>query len=1209
MTRKPVGSRRATPVPAEVSAQLQRSNRALRMLSDSNQALIRALDESSLLDEVCRIAVEVGGYRMAWVGFADPATGALLRPVAHAGFEARYLAPENPAWPETADPEGPAATALRSGEPSIVRDIPTAPGFATRREAALERGCLSAIAMPLRDRDRTYGILKVYSSCTDAFDADEVTILSELAGDLAYGIGVLRLRADRDRAAAALEETDRQLRTLIGNVPDFISRFDTAGRFIYVSPAVARATGFEAAQVLGHAPWELQVCESEADNTRLKGSMERVLAGEGSDRVEVYFRMPGGARPYEVRHIPELDDRGRVAGILGIATDLTERKRAERQTYLLRYALDQIGEGIWLMEGDSPRFSYVNRSAADSLGYTQEELTRGMGVDDIDPDWDARRWEAFVPLIRQQRRMLIETRHKTRDGRILPVEVTGNWFEHEGREYDLAISRDVSERKEAEARLRAREAEYRSLVENTPDQLVRWDRELHRVFVNPAFAAALGRPPDEVLRGSFGEGHPERAAAALAKVRDAIHRVLASGQGELLEAPLFLRGMVRMIQIRLVPERDESGQIVTVLGIGRDITALKDQERQLLSLTEHSPDLILRFDRLGRYVYANQLLEQLTGHPVADHLGRELGSVSGEAAPEVYAELRRRIGQVFEQREMLETTVRLPLTDGMHDFNVRLVPECDDAGNPVTVLAVVRDVTQQVQAEAALRASEQRFRQVTENIGEVFWLTDVDKREMVYVSPAYERVFGQPRETLARDPMAWLTMVHPEDQARVREAVAHQVSGGFDLEYRVQAPAGIRWIHDRAFPIADEQGRVYRIAGVAEDVTVRRELEERLRQSQKMDAVGQLAGGIAHDFNNMLAVVMMQCSLLRDIAPAGDLQEGLQEIEAASERAMNLTRQLLTFSRRAVTQPVDLDISEAIGRMTRLLQRVLGEDIFLVTRFAPALPPIHADPGMMEQVLMNLAINARDAMPGGGRLTISLEGAMVEAARARLHPGVVPGRYVCLTVADSGAGIPAELLPRIFEPFFTTKEVGKGTGLGLATVFGIVEQHHGWIEVESALGEGTTFRVFLPAMGRVRPTPRSEAAATAQAGGTETILLVEDEPALRSTSRAVLRQQGYRVLEAATGAEALECWAREGPDVDLLLTDLVMPGGMSGFELAEQLCAERPGLRVLYTTGYSERSGQPLHADAPGRRLLRKPYDAFELASMVRRVLDEAVGR
>ncbi|HSI14494.1 MAG TPA: PAS domain S-box protein [Chthoniobacter sp.] len=523
------------------------------------------------------------------------------------------------------------------------------------------------------------------------------------------------------------------------------------------------------------------------------------------------------------------------------------------------------------------------------------------------------------------------------------------------------------------------------------------------------------------------------------------------------------------------------------------------------------------------------------------------------------------------------------------------------------VISVVRDVSERNCAEEALRESEQRFRQVAESIEEVFWLVDVTHDRTIYISPAYEKIWGRSRKGLYESPQSWIESIHPEDRLRASAARSRlQFAGEYDMEYRIERPDGaVRWIHDRAFPIRDAHGRVYRMVGVAEDITARRQLEDQVRQSQKMEAIGRLAGGIAHDFNNVLSAIQMQSALLLDTVPEeGSVREGIRDIMTAVDRAAHLTRQLLTFSRRSVKQTRELDLGEIVNSMSKLLLRMLGEDIHMESRCAPELPLVNADPGMMEQVLMNLAVNARDAMPAGGRLTVALETVEIDAENAAVKPGMAPGHFICLAVSDTGSGIATENLSRIFEPFFTTKEIGRGTGLGLAIVFGIVEQHHGWIDVESKAGVGTTFRIYLPASAAIAPRKAPARPITSVRGGSETILLVEDEPMVRTLTRNVLQRFGYRVIDAESAAVALEKWEDPATQVDLLLTDLVMPG-MSGRELANVLIARQPSLPVLYCSGYSADAVDHQLPLGRGRKFLPKPCSASDLAAHVRSCLDE----
>ncbi len=392
----------------------------------------------------------------------------------------------------------------------------------------------------------------------------------------------------------------------------------------------------------------------------------------------------------------------------------------------------------------------------------------------------------------------------------------------------------------------------------------------------------------------------------------------------------------------------------------------------------------------------------------------------------------------------------------------------------------------------------------------------------------------------------------------------------------------------------------------AVDVTERINLETQLRQSQKLDSIGQLSAGVAHDFNNILTIIQGYASLLLSAKTTDPkMKEPLTQISVAGERAANLTRQLLLFSRKQGSEQKNLDFGEVIANMIKMLQRILGEDIALEFGKVPGLPPVYADAGMLEQVIMNLAVNARDAMPKGGQLTLATQVEEIAAGQPAQTPLARPGRFVSMSVTDTGSGIPAEILPKIFEPFFTTKEAGKGTGLGLATVFSIVKQHQGWVEVASAVGKGTTFKTFLPVSTRADTAGADLLNQGVVRGGTETILLAEDDLALRGLARAVLQRYGYHVLEARTAIESLGIWAAHRDKIQMLLTDIVLPDGMSGRELAARLLAQKPGLKVIYSSGYSvdlEAQGVVLKE---GCNFLQKPFPIERLARIVRSLLDE----
>jgi signal transduction histidine kinase/HAMP domain-containing protein len=416
---------------------------------------------------------------------------------------------------------------------------------------------------------------------------------------------------------------------------------------------------------------------------------------------------------------------------------------------------------------------------------------------------------------------------------------------------------------------------------------------------------------------------------------------------------------------------------------------------------------------------------------------------------------------------------------------------------------------------------------------------------------------------------------------------------------------GIHTARRREFT-ADETQFLIAVAGCIGMAADHLNLEEQLRQSQKMESVGQLAAGVAHDFNNMLTIIQGHSSaLLAKPSLPPEMLEPVQAVFFAAERAAGLTRQLLMFSRKNVMQSRPLDLRETVGNMTKLLDRLLGETVTLEFQSPAGLPSVQGDPGMIEQVVMNLAVNARDAMPRGGTLTIGIEPMAIDAAYAEMRPDARAGYFLRLRVADTGTGMDTATLGRIFEPFFTTKEVGKGTGLGLATVYGIVKQHEGWIEVNSELNKGTAFDVFFPTSEQMAAPEQKQSASPAPVtGGTETILIVEDEDILREMARDILKDCGYHLLEASTGKEALEVWRECASKIDLVLTDMVMPEGISGVDLAERLLADRPDLKIIFTSGYTSAEINAELLSRSQARFLQKPYSHTTLTRTVRDCLD-----
>ena len=523
-------------------------------------------------------------------------------------------------------------------------------------------------------------------------------------------------------------------------------------------------------------------------------------------------------------------------------------------------------------------------------------------------------------------------------------------------------------------------------------------------------------------------------------------------------------------------------------------------------------------------------------------------------------------------------------------------------------IVVVRDVTGQRRAQRALAESEERYRDLVENAQEVIFSLDLEGR-VLSMNRAAERVTGFSREEAAGRSV--FGSLAPGSLERARAMLEKKLSGVSEpttYEVELTRKDGDRITLEVNSRLVLRDGAPVAVEGIARDITERRRLEADFQQAQKMEGIGRLAGGIAHDFNNLLTAILGQAELAKLAIDDGDQPRSeLDQIVGSAKRAADLTRQLLMFARKEVTRPEPVSLNELVLDIDKLLRRLIGEDVALMTMPAPGLGLCLVDRGQMEQVLVNLAVNARDAMPHGGRLTIETANVTLDEAYARQRADVAPGAHVMLAVSDSGSGITPDVLAHIFEPFFTTKEAGKGTGLGLATCYGIVRQNHGHIAVYSEAGRGSTFRVYLPRVegiaGRAAPVRTPPDAMPA---GTETLVLAEDEPRVRGLVATTLRRVGYTVLEASNGREALALARAHAGPIHLLVTDLVMPK-MSGQALAEEMRQLFPGLPVLLVSGYTEDAALRAGELGQGVAFLPKPFSALELARRVRASLDERV--
>jgi PAS domain S-box-containing protein len=667
-----------------------------------------------------------------------------------------------------------------------------------------------------------------------------------------------------------------------------------------------------------------------------------------------------------------------------------------------------------------------------------------------------------------------------------------------------------------------------------------------------------------------------------------------------------------VIDVDISSSTIEFGGRPAVLVVARDITQqaqaeakLREVEARFQALIQNAPFVTYVKDTEGRYVFYNRESERVFGIGSDQHIGKTIRDVTDPGFAALVNEQDRK---VVATGEPMVVEMRFPREVEYEWAMVIKFPIRDESGKIVGIGGFDVDTTKQKRAEVALAASEaqrqateQRFRRVFDLVQEGIWI-HVDGK-IQFANPAAAKLFGakSPEELIG---MPVFNIIHPDDRERAMERTRNLKDKLQPLpltEMRILGLDGKTRIGElQAAPFV--QDGVLHVISSGRDVTAQRDAESRLHQAQKMDAVGQLTGGVAHDFNNLLTVIIGALDLDPHRIPP-EMRPAIEQALRAAERGAALTHRLLAFSRQQMLVTRSVDFNRLIGDMDELLRRTLGEHVEIELRLAADLWPALADSGQVENSLLNLAINARDAMPDGGKLTIETSNVHLDDDYASNNAEVAAGDYVMMAVTDTGTGMPADVLAHVFEPFFTTKEVGKGTGLGLSMIYGFAKQSGGHAKIYSEVGHGTTVRLYLPRLTNQSMGSDSAAPTTPRTGGGETILVVEDNPDVRRLVLRQLRDLGYEVIEAANGPEALKI-LDGGAAIDLLFTDVVMPGGMTGRQLAEAAKARRPGMKTLFTSGYTEDSILRLGKLDPGVRLLSKPYRKHELATRIRETLD-----
>ncbi|MGB7769769.1 MAG: PAS domain S-box protein [Verrucomicrobiia bacterium] len=1040
-----------------------------------------------------------------------------------------------------------------------------------------------------------------------------------------------REHAKRREVETELARRERYFRTLTENSLDILCILSREGRFLYASPSIGR--------VLGYTPEELQGTDAFAhvlpeDLAPVRETLwDAVEHPDRTVKIEFRYQKKDGTwMRLELIGQNRLDDPD-TRGLVTNWRDVTDRWRAEeelrRSEKQYRLLFQDNPNSMWVFDLETLAFLEVNESAVQHYGYSREEF-QAMKMSDLRLAEKGVQ-PGGVPLSDAEDGHL--WKHRRKDGSIIDVEVVWVPMVFRNRFAALTMVTDVTQRRREEHRNQVfsklshrlssaiTAAEAATIICEASDALFNWDD-----FALDLYSAEK----DEVfslmnITAVDGRRVQIPASAQPTSANTLIRRVITKG-AELVHTP-GPKG--HAAETMLVPVRRGS-RVIGVLFVQRRVAgayaerdletlqtladqcggalervhaeeALRESQRRFRDLFENSPDAIFVVDLNGVVLDVNLASSVLHGLTREQLVGKNFFT---DLVPEARREdVRRDFEKMASGKWSRFESESLTAEGQATPVEVR-ASRIEYRGRPALLLHV-RDITERREAEAALQSSETLFRSVWQNSVTGLRLVN-EAGAMVAVNEAFCRLVGMEAQDLEGQPFM-VTYAASED----REKMLEQHREAFHARDFHRKPERQYVLHNGksvTLEIIDSfiqlHERPLLMLSLFRDVTTQRQLEEQLRQSQKMEAIGQLAGGVAHDFNNILTVIQGHASLLVAANLGESAGKSAEQIVQAAERAAGLTRQLLTFSRRQIIQPKQLDVNKVVGNMTNMLGRLLGEDVALQLNYCQTPPMVEADTGMLEQVLMNLAVNARDAMPKGGQLAIRIAITEVDENYRRRRPEARAGRFVCLSVTDTGTGISPENLNRVFEPFFTTKEIGKGTGLGLATAYGIVKQHQGWIEVESQAGKGATFRIYLPYTGTGQAAAEKPTTQITVRGGSETILLVEDEPPVCELVARVLGKYGYRVLPANNAGEAMEIWRNNKNQIALLLTDLVMPNHMNGRELAEKLWAERPDLKVIFTSGYSaDIVGKDFKLE-PELNFLQKPYQPQTLARTVRRCLD-----
>jgi PAS domain S-box-containing protein len=867
---------------------------------------------------------------------------------------------------------------------------------------------------------------------------------------------------------------------------------------------------------------------------------------------------------------------------------------------------------LFVFDSETLRYLAVNDAAVARYGYTEAEFLQ-MTLMDLRPE--SERAALRRELAKTERGGLIfggRWKHQRKDGSIFPVEIYAHSTIFGGRPARVIIAIDLTEQERAAAAFRASEERFRTLSESAPLGIFECDAEGRTTYCNSALLAIVGRSIEEVLgSGWIDVIHPEDRTA----VGEEAQLRLPAGQTSDLEYRVLRPdGTMRWVHLLASPrQRDTQGRVSSFVGTLEDITEKRVSEVAMLESEERyrrilmlSPDahfvhvdnrVFLVNDAFCRLLGATRP-EQLIGRPLFDIIH-----------PDFHGQVKERQTRVLAGYPAPPLEQKFIRLDGSSvEVEATAAAVSIDFEGRTEVQVIARDITARRLAESALRDSEERFKLVARAVSDVIWDWNIEKKT-IWRSASYETIFGLTSTPTNAASDGWATRIHPADRERVTRGLRTAIDSGKETwveEYRfLRRDGSYASVQDRGQIVRDANGRPWRMVGGMTDLSEKKKLEQQYLRAQRMESIGTLAGGIAHDLNNVLAPIMMSIDLLKLLAADDPKQMKLLDtIQSSTYRGADLVRQVLTFARGLDGQRVAVNLRHLFRDLERIITETFPKKIRILNDAHNDVWPVLGDATQIHQVLLNLALNARDAMRDSGTLAISATNVTLDATFVATTPEAKTGPYVLMSVSDTGTGIAPEIRDRIFEPFFTTKEVGKGTGLGLATVHAIVKSHGGFVTLHSEVGLGTTFKVYLPADPALRPAPPAPSRIAPPRGKGELILVVDDEAAVRQITQQTLEAFGYRVRTANDGAEAVSIYSKNAKDIALVFTDMMMPV-MDGAATIQVLQRLNPHVRIIAASGLNANENVARAANLGVTDFLAKPYTTETMLTMLRKVLDQ----